>query len=436
MAATKAKPKAAAKKAPTKKSTQKKAAPKESRFAWQKLAGDTDAIRDVISTLGREKFLARAGRYDEEASFPFENYDDMRDAGILAMTVPKALGGMGVEYADYAVLAAEMGRWCGATALTYNMHACTPLWTGHIADDLDMSDADRRQHMKNRELHFSRIVDEGAIFAQPFSEGSAAAAGKAPFGTLATKVDGGWVLNGRKIFASLAGAATYYGVLCTEDKPDRSVRDTLFMAVPATAEGISVVGPWDPVGMRATVSRTLLLENVFIPDEQMLMPRGVYYQAARRWPHMFMTLCPTYMGIAQAAYDFTVSYLRGEVEGIPMKRRMHPTKQLTVADMWVKLQLAWAVFKQATREARVDPSKEDRLRAYAAQYTVMETANEMCRLAIRTCGGQSMLKSLPLERLYRDSRLGSLMLPWTAELCLDRLGRETLYEPGETDDEA
>ncbi|MEM1313140.1 MAG: acyl-CoA dehydrogenase, partial [Pseudomonadota bacterium] len=46
----------------------------------------------------------------------------------------------------------------------------------------------------------------------------------------------------------------------------------------------------------------------------------------------------------------------------------------------------------------------------------------------------SMLKSLPLERLYRDSRCGSLMLPWTAEICLDRLGRETLYERGESDD--
>lgn len=273
------------------------------------------------------------------------------------------------------------------------------------------------------------------MFAQPFSEGSAAAAGKAPFGTLATKVDGGWLLNGKKIFASLSGAADYYGVLCTEDKPDRSVRDTLFMAVPAETEGVKIVGPWDPVGMRGTVSRTLLLENVFITDEMMLMPRGVYYQAARRWPHMFLTLCPTYLGIAQAAYDFTVKYLRGDVEGIPVKRRMYPTKQITVAEMFIKLQQARAIFNQVISEARVDPSKEDRLRAYAAQYTVMETSNEMCRLAIRTCGGQSMLKALPLEQYYRDSRLGSLMLPWTAELCVDRLGRETLYEPGETDDD-
>ncbi|MEC7489844.1 MAG: acyl-CoA dehydrogenase family protein [Pseudomonadota bacterium] len=405
------------------------------KFGWQKFAGKTGAIRDVVAVLGKEKFADRARRYDEEASFPFENYDDMRDAGILAMTVPERNGGLGVEYKDYALLAAEMGKWCGATALTFNMHACTPLWTGHISDDLEMSADDRKQHSRNRELHFARIVENGAIFAQPFSEGSAAAAGKAPFGTMAAKVDGGWLLNGRKIFASLSGAATYYGVVCTEDKPDSSVRDTLFMAVPADAGGVSVVGPWDPVGMRATVSRTLLMENVFISDEQMLLPRGAYYQAARRWPHMFLTLCPTYMGIAQAAYDFTVAYLRGDIEGIPVKRRMYPTKQISVADMWIKLQQTWAIFKQATGEARVDPSKEDRLRAYAAQYTVMENANEICRLAIRTCGGQSMLKSLSLERMYRDSRLGSLMLPWTAELCLDRLGRETLYEAGENDDD-
>ncbi|MGI9504662.1 MAG: acyl-CoA dehydrogenase family protein, partial [Geminicoccaceae bacterium] len=90
-------------------------------------------------------------------------------------------------------------------------------------------------------------------------------------------------------------------------------------------------------------------------------------------------------------------------------------------------------FRRAISEACYEPDKDARLRAYAAQYTIMENANELCRLAIRTCGGQSMLKSLPLERLYRDSRCGALMLPWTAEICLDRIGREALYEPGESD---
>ena len=63
----------------------------------------------------------------------------------------------------------------------------------------------------------------------------------------------------------------------------------------------------------------------------------------------------------------------------------------------------------------------------------MGNANDLARLASCTRGDQSMLKSLPLERIYRDSRCGSLMLPLIAELCLDRVGREALYEAGEED---
>lgn len=393
------------------------------------------AILELVGKLGREKFAPRAEKYDREASFPFENYADMRGAGLLGLCVPKSHGGMGADFETYCLAAAEMGRWCGATALTFNMHACSALWTGPLADDLDMEKSERDELEKLRAGHYKRIVEKGAIYAQPFSEGSAAAAGKIPFGTLATKTDGGWLVSGKKIFASLSGAADYYGVLCTEDRPEKSRRDTLYMAIPKDAPGVSIVGEWDPLGMRGTVSRTLVMKDVFVTDEAQLLPRGLYFKAAMAWPHMFMTLSPTYMGIAQAAYDFAVQYLRGETPGQPpVKRRMYPTKQIAVAEMYVKLQQTRALFERTVREAKANPSKAERLNAYAAQYTIMENANDLCRLAIRTCGGQSMLKSLPLERLYRDSRCGSLMLPWTAELCLDRLGREALYEPGESDE--
>jgi alkylation response protein AidB-like acyl-CoA dehydrogenase len=391
---------------------------------------------ELVGTLGRERFAPRAGRYDREAAFPFENYDDLREAGLLGICVPERYGGLGADYATYAMAAAEMGRHCAATALTFNMHVCSTLWTGALADDLDMTPEQREEHERHRRIHFERIVRQGKIYAQPFSEANpAAAAGRAPFGTLARKVEGGWVLNGKKIFASLAGAADYYGVLCTEDKADRSMRDTLYLAVPAEAPGLTITGDWDPLGMRATVSRNLLLEDAFVAVEAQLMPRGIYHQAATRWPHMFFTLAPTYMGIAQAAYDFTVQYLRGEVPGMPVRRRMFPGKQMAVAQMHIVLEQTRALFLRALADARVDPPKDARLRVYAAQYTVMENANEICRLAIRTCGGHAILRPFPLERLYRDSRCGALMLPWTAELCLDRIGREALYEPGESDDE-
>ena len=414
-----------------------------SRYAPPSITGPAYPLTDkqrrlleIAARLGREKFAPRAAQYDRDATFPFENYDDMREAGLLRICVPEQYGGFGADFATYVMVAAEIGRHCGATALSYNMHVCSTIWAGLIADDLDMTPEQRADHDKNRAMHFKRIAVEGKIYSQPFSEGGAAAAGKAPWGTLAKKVEGGYIVNGKKIFASLSGAADYYGILCTVDKPGATQKDSLYLAVPAHEAGVTVVGDWDPLGMRGTVSRTLIFKDVFVPDEARLMPEGLYAQAAVRWPHMFATLSPTYMGIAQAAYDFTVSYLRGEMPGTPpVKRRMYPTKQIAVAQMKIKLEETRALFLKNAAEAQVDPAKETRLALYAAHYSIMENSNDICRLAVRTCGGQAMLKTLPLERMYRDSRCGSLMLPWTAELCLDKLGRECLYESGERDEE-
>jgi alkylation response protein AidB-like acyl-CoA dehydrogenase len=405
------------------------------------VCGDTYSLTDrqreligIAESLG-PGFADRAAGYDREATFPFENYADLRAADLLGLCVPERFGGRGADFKTYSLVSATLGKYCGATALTFNMHACSMLWPGVLTDDLDLTPEEQAEHERHRQIHFARVVNEGAIYAQPFSEGSAAAAGGAPFGTLAAKVEGGWRINGKKIFASLSGAANYYGMLCTEDRPDRTTRDTLYLAVPADSPGLEITGDWDPLGMRGTVSRNLVFKDVFVSDDAAMMPRGVYFQAASRWPHMFTTLSPTYMGIAIAAYAFTVRYLRGEVPGMPpVKRRMYPTKQIAVAEMHIKLEQTRALFLRMLDDARVDPSKDARLRAYATQFTVMENANDLCRLAIRTCGGQSMLKSLPLERLYRDSRCGALMLPWTAELCLDRIGREALYESDEADD--
>ena len=386
-------------------------------------------------------FAPRAHQWDDTATFPFANYADLRDAGFLALCIPTDRGGHGADYATYCMVAAELGRFCGATALTFNMHSCSTLWTGALADALRMDDVQRAEHGRRRDRHFARVVEDGALYAQPFSEGSAAAAGRAPFGTTARRETrdgiGGWLIDGRKIWASLSGAADYYGILCTEALDDATpldARDTLYIAVPATSDGLTISGDWNPMGMRGTVSRNLAFENVFVPDDEQLLPRGMYYRAAQTWPHMFFTLSPTYLGLANAAYDFTVKYLRGEVDGEPpVKRRQYPTKQIAVAQMRIQLEAMRSLFMRTIVEAKPDPTKDERLRLYAAHYTVMEGANDIARLALRTCGGQSMMKHLPLERLYRDSRCGALMLPWTAELCLDRIGREALYEPGEKD---
>src|SRR3954465_2434829 len=172
-----------------------------------RLNDEQAAIITRARELGQTVFAARAAAFDRDAAFPIENYRDMHHAGLLGISIPKEHGGLGAGYQTYALAAAEIGRYCGATALTWNMHVCSTLWSGPLADDLDMDPATRTEHERRRAVHYKRIVADGAIYAQPFSEGGAAAAGGAAFETQARPAEGGWIVNGKKIFASLSGHA-------------------------------------------------------------------------------------------------------------------------------------------------------------------------------------------------------------------------------------
>jgi alkylation response protein AidB-like acyl-CoA dehydrogenase len=252
-------------------------------------------VRDMGPVLAE-----RAVRYDREASFPFENFADFRDNGLLAVCVPVAYGGAGASYADYVRVSEEIGHYCGATALTFNMHNATMLWCGEVADMLTMSDADRAAHERIRTEMFRGVVEHAHIHSQPFSEGLAPGA-TSGIATRAVAVDGGWLVTGRKIFASLSGAADFYNVICQMPADDT----VLFLGVPADADGVSIVDDWDPLGMRGTVSRTLLMNDVFVPAAHEWLPAGAYNQAAERYPWLFLSSCPSYLGLTGGVLDVT-----------------------------------------------------------------------------------------------------------------------------------
>jgi len=381
-----------------------------------------DALVDTVAALG-PAMDERAFTYDREASFPWENFHDFRDRGLLGLCIPHRYGGLGAELADYVRVSEEIGRHCGATALTFNMHVATMLWTGSIADLLDMTEEERERHERIRTALFRGVTEEGKIHSQPFSEGVSAGA-TAGLTTRAVPVEGGFLVTGRKIFASLSGAADFYNVTA-QVEGENVIR---FLGVPAGADGVRIEGTWDPLGMRGTVSRTLVMDAAFVPSDNEWLPPGLYNQAAERYPYLFMSLAPTYLGVTQALCDFTRSYLRGELPGMTAGARRDVAQK---QDGWARMQIAYersrALLFAAADEATLDPTEEQLVQAWAATFNTMETAPEVAAIAVRVCGGQAMLRHLALERMYRDARLGSLMLPWSAEVCLDRLGRARLY---------
>jgi alkylation response protein AidB-like acyl-CoA dehydrogenase len=377
----------------------------------------TDRQRELVGIAAElgVAFAERAARYDSEASFPYENFVDLRDAGFLTLAVPERFGGLGADFVTYAMVAEEIGRHCGSTALTFNMHTATCLLAGPIADELGLTGDELATLEQRREILFAGVVTDHLIHSQPFSEGLS---GRATTGvaTVAKPVDGGYLVSGRKIFASLSESANIHNVVCLVPGDDR-IR---LLGVPAGADGLTVTGEWDPIGMRGTISKTLLLDDVFVPAEHEWIPPGVFDQVASRYPWFYMTLSFAYLGLMRAVLDFTSAYLRGEIDG---SARGHvPQKQHVWGEMNLVYDRARALTYSVLDRVAIDPHPDDVKLAWSSMVTTMEGAPELASSAIRVCGGRSLLRPLPLERLFRDARCGATMLPWSVEVCLDRLG--------------
>ena len=375
--------------------------------------------------LARERFAPRAAHHDREASFPFDDYADLRSAGLLGLCVPARHGGLGADYETYCLVSEQLAQGNASTALTFNMHCLTMLMMGVLADDMPMSAAARQRHEKLRAAKFREVIEAGAFYGQPHSEpveqgqtDAALSMGGRRFGTTARKVDGGYVVNGRKFFVSLAGSAPYFATPAIRLGDEPWIERTLYLQVPKDAPGVSFPGDWDPMGMRGTVSRDMLLQDVFVPDDGDVLPPGTFGAMYNAFPQLSpLTFCATFVGLMQAAYDGALAYLTGQMAGAPGLHTEAAVKGHAVAEMLFTLEATRALYYRAISEARVDCAPDVVQRARAAHVTVQRSVITVTQEAIRVCGGRGLLKRFPLERYARDARAGALMRPWTQEIA-------------------
>jgi alkylation response protein AidB-like acyl-CoA dehydrogenase len=375
--------------------------------------------------LAVERFAPRAEKHDREASFPFDDYDDLREAGLIALCVPERYGGLGASYETYCLVAEQLAYGNASTALTFNMHCLTMLMMGEVADAMPLPAAARDRHEKLRAQKFREVVERGVFYGQPHSEpvehgqtDTALTVGGRRFGTTARKVDGGYVVNGRKFFVSLAGAAPYFATPAIRLGDEPWLERTLYLQVAKDTPGVTFQGDWDPMGMRATVSRDMVLENVFLPDDSEILPPGVFGAMYNAFPHLSpLTFSATFLGLTQAAYDYAIAYLTGKVPGAPALQTEATAKGHALAEMLFAVETARALYYRAISEARVDAPLAAVQRARAAHVTVQRSVVTVTQEAIRICGGRALLKRYPLERYARDARAGALMRPWTEDIA-------------------
>ncbi len=376
------------------------------------------------------RFAERAERHDREGSFPFDNFADLRAAGFNALTIPRSHGGEEASLTTFLRVQEELAAGDGSTALAFMMH-------------LKAFGQERVAHTYPQkwfdELCRGAIEDGWLCNTVATEEGLGSPAGGGLPDTAAVESEGGWLLNGRKSFTTMAPILHYFIVLAQipQAEGERPVLGN-FMVLRGDP-GFHIEPTWDSLGMRSTGSDDAVFENVQLPADRLLTrrtlgsadPRGTGGVA---W--FALGVSSTAIGVARAARDYAVQYARERTPNSNKTIKEYPGVRTRIARIDLLLQRSRAmVYDAATaweasdREPAAGMKPFDRVAA--AKIDTMNACIEAVDLAMRVVGGVSLQKRRPIERYYRDVRAG-LHNPPIEDRALEQLARSALDEPFES----
>lgn len=351
-----------------------------------------------------------AARVDAEGVWPTASFEHLRDAGLLKIAVPTELGGDGATIRQVAMVQRELARHCGSTALATAMHQHVTAFTAWR----------HRRGLPGAEATLRRVAEEGIVLVS-----SGGADWTRPRGT-ATKVDGGYLVSGHKIFASQSPVGTVMSTMFTFEDPERGTR-VLNLAVPFADPGVTVLDNWDTLGMRATASNDVVVEDVFVPDERVLAdrPYGVVDPPLQVIGTIgFGIISGVYLGIAEAARDHAIEAVRDRMHDRIVQRQVGLMMHRTHVAAWA---LDGAL---ATAGDDPTPSMTTLAAVMAAKREIALAGLEVCDVAMELAGGSAFFKGSPIERAYRDIRAAKFH-PFPPERTLLHAGELALGLPAD-----
>jgi alkylation response protein AidB-like acyl-CoA dehydrogenase len=367
---------------------------------------------DLLALAGSlaPKLAERAAGYDEADAFAAEDFDDLVASGYSAITVPEELGGAGATALDLVGAQARLAQGSPATALAINMHLHG---VGILAE---ATPAEAAPFLK-------QVVTGGALLGGGFSEPQSGGNWWYQAST-AEPVTGGWRLQGVKtFFTGYPGITHLFLTAAVETGGDR---EPIAFLLPKPAEGIRVTGEWRALGMRATGSHAVTVDDLVVPDEHVL-GRGpemaTIFLSCAHWS--WLSFASVFLGAAEAAHAHVCATLpTRRNEGLDATLGDLPGVQQAVGEMRMRLDAARATLYAAALRPRADPIEHYGHMA-GAKLFACQTALDVCTLALRTAGGSGYLRGGPLERLLRDAHAG-LLLPPSHDATLQWLGRNEL----------
>lgn len=359
----------------------------------------------------QKSFMERAHINDEESLFPFENFEELKKEGFVFLTVPKKYGGDELTLYEFLLVQEHLAEADGPTALSLGWHNGIVM---KIRDSRKWDESTFAQICKE-------IVNDGKLINSCATEptsGSPARGGKPA--TSAKKDENMWVINGHKTFTSLAPILDYFIVTATVEKTEE-VGEFL---VPKESVGVKIENSWNTLGMRATRSDDLILENVRVEDQALVSLRNGKGKAPAQGWLLHIPAC--YIGIAKAARNYAVKFAKNyQPSSLQHPISEVPEVKRKVALMDVELMKARHFMYHIAEHWDASPELRDQLDGElgAVKYVVTNSAIQIVDMAMRIVGAQSLMKQHPLERYYRDVRAG-LHNPPADDLTLMKIGNQ------------
>jgi alkylation response protein AidB-like acyl-CoA dehydrogenase len=334
----------------------------------------------LAESLGTQ-FAAKEAEADEHDLFVADNIAKLKASGLVAAGVPTELGGSGASYPDLCAVLRILGRYSSSTALAFSMHThqvMIPTW--------------RWQH-QNAPVDglLKRVATEQLILLSSGGSDWLQSAGTA------VKVEGGFLVTARKVFASGAPAANLLMTSAVYEDPDVGAT-VLHFAVPMTAQGVAIEPTWQAMGMRGTGSHDVVLSDVFVPDVAIALRRE-----QGKWHFIFhlisMIAIPlvysVYVGVAEAARDRTVQ--------LAMKHRIDEHLCYRVGGLENELMAAKLALQHMVSTAVASqPSFETTNQIMTGRALVAKAVLNVADLAMDIAGGSAFYRKLGLEKLFRD----------------------------------
>jgi acyl-CoA dehydrogenase len=326
---------------------------------------------------------ARAAGHDADDTFVADSFEELRRRRLFSAPVPAELGGGGASQAEMCEVLRTLAHACSSTALALSMHThqiLIPAWRW-------------RHERAPVDAFLRRVADNELIVASSGGSDWLAGSGRAE------KVDGGYRVTARKIFASGSPAAALFSTMAVYEDPTAGPTVLHFM-VPFGAPGVKIHDNWRTLGMRATGSNDVTLDGVFVPEDAVGARRP-----SGRWSHPWHIVAAmalpivysVYVGVAEAARDVALREAA--------RRRTDPTVQELTGAMDNELtaaRLALRSMLEAAGTGTVGPEVTNQVmigRALAGQ-AVLRTVDT----AMEVAGGAAFFRSAGLERLFRDAQ--------------------------------